>query len=286
MELLAAIVVTYYPEAQVTDNLVLLKAEFPIVLVIDNASDEATRRGLRDFCNASGIFFLENEKNMGIAAALNQGVQFAAEKQCTHVFFFDQDSRITPRYSTEMLKAYTGGSIRLGLLIPKYYDERVRSAIPPKVIHGKIQLAITSGSMASIALLMRAGPFRECFFIDYVDYEFSLRVRALGYEIAECAGATLYHAPANPSSYRFLGMNILSAGYSANRRFYIERNMVWMMKLFSARYPRLCLWMLSNSLKDVLKIILVEPSKCSKLRESLRGVLAGITSSCERDAIS
>ncbi|MES2392877.1 MAG: hypothetical protein V4555_14625 [Acidobacteriota bacterium] len=125
-------------------------------------------------------------------------------------------------------------------------------------------------------IFQHAGLFAEELFIDAVDYEYSLRVRALGYLIAECTTATLLHSPGTPTSHSLLGLKSFhSANYSPIRRYYQERNKIWVARRYFATFPRFCLRLFSFTITDAIKVVLVEQDKRAKLSAFLRGVIDG-----------
>ena len=272
---ICGVVVTYFPDAEVMANLCALRLQLRRVVVVDNGSPAESFAGIR----AAGFAVIENETNMGIATALNQGIRWAREQGCEWVFLFDQDSRVTEGYVGRMLAGFEGSEFgdRLGILVPRYVDRRFGSVL--KAPRGKgvgLEAATTSGSLTPMRVFEAAGLFAEELFIDGVDYEFSLRVRRLGFAIDECVKAELLHSPGTPQYHTMLGKRFQVANYSPVRRYYQERNKIWVAKRYWRDFLGFCLGQFLISAKDLLKIVLVEEDKARKCRFFLRGVRDGL----------
>jgi rhamnosyltransferase len=277
---IVAIVVTYHPDAQVLQNLTALRPQVDQLIVVDNGSTPAELTPLRAAAASLHFPLLENGENLGIATALNQGVRQAQSLGAAWVFLFDQDSAVTPGYVPTMLAAFeaTPAAARLGILVPRYVDRRFGVVLPPPALDGtQLAAATTSGSLTPLAVFARAGLFADELFIDGVDYEFSLRVRSLGYTIAECPAATLLHAAGDPTYHRFLGSRpFQAANYSPIRRYYQERNKLLIARRYLTRFAPFLLSQFVISAKDLIKIFIAEPGKRAKIAFFLRGWRDGL----------
>ena len=190
-----AVVVSFHPEAEVAENLRALRGQVQGLVVVDNGSgaDEVgmLQGALAELAGEVETGLIENGMNVGIAAALNRGVQWAMARGYGWVLLFDQDSAATPGYVASMLEGFAASRFgeRLAILVPKYVDRRFGSVLEaPRGKTEGLEAATTSGSLMPVTVFERAGWFAEELFIDGVDYEYSLRVRRLGYGIEECVG--------------------------------------------------------------------------------------------------
>jgi rhamnosyltransferase len=119
--------------------------------------------------------------------------------------------------------------------------------------------------------------FEESLFIDGVDYEYCLRLRGNGYSIEECSEAVLLHAPAHFVEYRVRGFRLFStSNYSGERRYYRDRNKIWLMKEYWGRFPGFFVRTLFNTVKDACKIVLAETDKAEKLYFICLGIRDGL----------
>ena len=277
-----AIVVTYHPGPDVIANLTALQAQLPQVVIVDNGSSPEELAQLRAAVTALGLVLIENGENLGIATALNIGLRWGLEQGTgpEFVFLFDQDSRIPGGFFSTMLQAFGDSRWRdrLGILVPRYLDSRLNRPIHPNYVAEGLEAAMTSGSMLRLQTFARFGLFVDELFIDGVDYEFSLRLRKAGLVIAECPGAVLLHSPGEPRRLKLFGMlDYQTANYSPIRRYYQERNKIWISRRYFFAFPVFCLKLFKFSSKDFLKIVFGETDKLRKLRFFLRGVVHGLT---------
>lgn len=275
-----AVVVTFHPDHTVVDNLRLLRHQVEWVVIVDNGSAPAELAAVRAIAAELGNMpLLENGINLGIATALNQGVQEVARRGFNWVILFDQDSTVTPGFMPAMTRcfaAHTAGA-PLGILNPRYRDRRTQQWIPsPRAVPEGLEQATTSGSLMSVSIFRSLGWFADELFIDGVDHEYSLRVRAHGFAIAECAEAELMHSPGDVTVGKVGLTRFHAANYGPVRRFYQERNKVLLLRRYGRRFPGFFLTQFTISVKDVVKILLVENRKVLKLRFMLRGFLAGL----------
>lgn len=274
------IVVTFRPKSEDLENFAKLRPQVQGLVVVDNGSPEETRAMLRTASRACGFTLLENGENLGIATALNIGVKWAESEGYSWVALFDQDSTAPPAFIDTMLRAYDRSLRwdRIGLIVPRYIDSR--RGIPISALYakdGSLQVAMTSGSLMPVSIFSREGWFEDSFFIGGVDYEYCLRLRSIGYSVEECADAVLLHAPAAFTECTVHGTRLFStSNYSAGRRYYRERNTVWMIKKYWKRYPGFFVGMLSDSVKDGVKILLAETGKLRKLYYMALGVRDGL----------
>ena len=90
--LISGVIVLYYPELNVVDNINSYIDYVDILFVIDNSETANT-----DFVNLllsnPKICYISNNQNLGIAKALNQGAELAIQKNFSWLLTMDQDSR-------------------------------------------------------------------------------------------------------------------------------------------------------------------------------------------------
>jgi rhamnosyltransferase len=275
-----AVVVSFHPDADVIQNLTLLRRQVSHVVVVDNGSSEALLRPLREAKAKLGFELIENGENLGIARALNQGVRFLRDRGLPFVLLFDQDSTVTDGYVQTMMKGFaqSRNSRSLAILVPRYIDRRFGTVLPPPLAPtGHLEAATTSGSLMPTEIFGIAGFFAEELFIDGVDYEYSLRVRRLGFTIDECSDAQLLHSPGTPSYHRLLKSKpFQAANYSPVRRYYQERNKIWVTKRYWRTFLAFCFKQFVTSVKDLVKIVLVEDDKLRKCSYFMNGIWDGL----------
>lgn len=275
-----AIIVTYNPTAMLLENIAALRSQVSRLVIVDNGSDSASTTYIDDARRTYGCNVIANGHNLGIAAALNLGVRYAQSWNCEWVLLFDQDSTVIGTFVECMLRAYRRyeGPKPIAIITPRYID-RV-SSTPMQAITdraGNILASMTSGSLIPTRVFRQCGVFDESFFIDYVDHEFCLRVRSMGFVIVQSEGAVLLHSLGNMTFYTFLGKQYITTNHRPERRYYITRNRVWLYRKYLRKDFT---WTVKNACgmtKEIGKILLWEHNRVLKLHNVLLGIRDGFT---------
>src|SRR5580658_5467236 len=119
-----AVIVTYHPTVDMIERLPMVLAQVQGLVVVDNGSDAEELAQLRETSLVFGFQLIENIENLGIAMALNQGVQWAKSENYPWVILFDQDSRITDGFIDQMFVAWQSHPARerIASMHPRYVD--------------------------------------------------------------------------------------------------------------------------------------------------------------------
>jgi rhamnosyltransferase len=270
-----AIVVTFRPGAAVLANITQTRAQVEALVVVDNGSPAEALAPLRAAAKSLNFTLLENPQNLGIAAALNQGIRWA--QACGHewVLLLDQDSTPAEGMVPAMLAAYAASpeAQRVALAVPCYIDRNSGREMPlPRARDGSILVVRSSGSLLPLARIAAIGLYREEFFIDQVDYEYCLRLAALGYTILQSPHAILTHSLGEMERHKLGTRDIVATHHNAGRRYYMTRNRIRIVQLYWRKYPAFCFDLLLSILKDTVKVLLVEKAKYAKLKNTAIGV--------------
>lgn len=284
MPSICAIVVTHYPDEELAENLAALRAAVRQVVVVDNGSGEQTCRRLETL-RGPGVEMILNRENLGLAAAINQGIAWAQAREFAWIATFDQDSRIPADYFTLLLEAWNTcpERERVAVVSARIHDARLgrthsfaRVACRDGETAAFVPFAITSGSLISSAAITAEGPYREDFFIDGVDVEFCLRCRRRGWRILEAQQAVLEHRFGEPVRHRFLWMRPAVTPYSALRRYYAMRNRVVLYRAYGMFDPGWLWGDLRETLRNMAKLVLFEQDRAAKLTATARGCWHGL----------
>lgn len=275
-----SVVVTFHPGDVLVGGLREMRAQSQGMVLVDNGSDAEELAVLRQASRDLDFRLIEAGENLGIAAAQNLGIAWAQAEQFDFVLFFDQDSAIPAAFVETLVDFFEteAHSHRVAIVVPRYRDSRLGHLLDaPHTPDGDLELAMSSGALIPIPVFDRLGNFEDSLFIDYVDYEFSLRARSAGYSLSECPTAILQHAPADPQRSKLFGLlGVTSANYGPFRRYFLARNLVWMLRNYGLQFPAINLQFLLNFFKDSAKVLLVESDSWSKTAASLRGLADGL----------
>jgi rhamnosyltransferase len=288
-----AVVVTYHP--QWGELHTLLQATLPQVdsiIVIDNGSDAASLKQLSQFAKDHPITIHFLEQNYGVATAQNKGITLAKEYGAQYVVLFDQDSIPAPDMVAKLLEASMSkeaAGFKVGAVGPFYEDPRRQAPSLPFVsLEGlkvvlqdnkgaaniiPVSYLIASGALTSIATFDAVGLMQDELFIDYVDIEWGLRARQLGFQSFGVGNALLEHHLGEKIKIIF-GKSFCF--HSPLRHYYQFRNGIWFH-----RQPYLSLSEKiggsSRLFKRFIACTLFAKPHPENLNMMLKGVVHGIT---------
>jgi rhamnosyltransferase len=279
-----AVVVTYHPDAELPIRLRSISRQVAQVVIVDNGSADAELARLREIAADPAVVVILNSENLGLAAALNIGIRRAMTLGYAWALLLDQDSRVESDLVTTLITVYKSFPDKEHLaIIGSGFRERHRHSAKAAKFESsaeewdEVKEVITSGSLLSLKAYTNVGPFREEFFIDYVDSEYCARAAAHGYRSLKTRRPLMSHSIGKPTSHRLLWMTKWTSNHSADRRYYISRNRTVMVRE-SGKY-RLGLWVLiglSSCVTPVKRIALYERSKGSKIAAVFQGWWDGV----------
>jgi rhamnosyltransferase len=291
-----AVVVTHNPTPDFEQNVRALVPQVKRVVIVDNQSSPAIQQFIATVASAYDSEIIWSQQNLGIASALNTGVELAmAGNACQWILMLDQDSRVPPDFVVNMFNAYESCSFKDKVaLIGANYQlafRPLRTPDPGKdaLKFREVKTLMTSGTLAKRSVFADCGNFDESFFMDYVDHEFCFRVWRHGLRIIQANNAILQHRLGSPSLHRILGRRFVTANYSPTRRYHQARNRLVFYRRYFCSDP---FWVVSDVFKwfrEILKMIAVERDRKRKLACIARGVRDGVKvskwSDRQRDAI-
>jgi rhamnosyltransferase len=273
-----AVIITYNPGPTIIDNVAEIASQADQVVVVDNASVNETGRRLQNLEARFGCRVIRNRQNLGIAAALNLGVQYALEAGFNWICTFDQDSRVSEGFISKMLEAYQQAPHpdKIALIVPTYIDRESGVNVRLKQTrNGEILTAFTSGSMIPSSTIQELGAFDERLYMDAVDIEFCLRARRNGMLILQ-SPAVLLHSLGRTKYYRLPGLRFGVTNHSAGRRYYMTRNRLRLLIRYAADWP--WVWRESKTMfLDAVKIVLAEDNKWDKFRAMAAGTIDALS---------
>lgn len=296
MRKVPVLIVTHHPEPVFFKELPALLAQFEHVYIVDNASAEETRQRLEQAAvqfESQRLTILFNPDNRGIASALNQGFRWALEQGYKYLVVLDQDSRPASNMTHELLRVYETHPHRerIAILAPRIVDGRtgevasvlqwqgafLRKEVPQDNRLEHVALVITSGSLNILSVYKHLGPFREDFFIDYVDTEYCLRAHANGFQITVACQADLYHRLGDQQQRQLAGLTLRPTFHSPRRWYYIHRNRIQTARNYFLRFPAWVVYDFFVGIYAILKMFLYETHKIQKGKAVFLGILDGLT---------
>src|SRR5258708_17120000 len=118
---------------------------------------------------------------------------------------------------------------RIAIVGSRFRDPKGQSVEPIRLdargeLWEEVESVITSGSLLSLRAFSAIAPFREEFFIDYVDTEFCLRARTAGFRVIQTRRPLMSHTVGAPTSHKLPWTTKWTTNHSPDRRYYIARN--------------------------------------------------------------
>lgn len=222
MKKISAGIVTFNPEMQrLEENIDAVIGQVAEVILVDNGSANIEEIEQKWADNLK-ITFIKNKENRGIAAALNQIMEYSLKKGYIWTLTLDEDS-VVPKDMIEKYMDYVDRE-NTAMIVPIICD-RVMSEIDIKEeINSEYTLvenAITSGTLMHNLIWKKVGGFTEELFIDYVDFDYCMKVRLAKYDIVRVNSVKLLHELGNAKEiklFTFLG-KICKDGSEWKRRF-------------------------------------------------------------------
>lgn len=282
-----AVVVTHHPD------LVRLRAQFDALLpqvahivVVDNGNDAGLVRWLAQWPAAS-VHRLLPAGNRGLAAAQNEGVDWARSVGASHVLLMDHDSVPAPGMVRLLLEAL-GRHPDAAAVGPFHRDSRQPQARSPFVrTRGcltthlgcdasnpvvEVDYLIASGCLVPMSVLLAVGPMRDDFFIDFVDVEWCFRARHSGRRVYGVCAARMDHRLGD-APVHFLGRTFTA--HSPQRHYFHVRNA---LRLY--RQPWVPSgWKMVSAWRLLLKCgfhMLVTRPRWAYLQQTWRGLADGL----------
>jgi rhamnosyltransferase len=241
-----AIVVTYNPDLEVLEHeLTLVGPQVNKVWIVDNGSSNKVMNWLHSRALSLQFELLCLGQNYGIARAQNEGICMAKAAGADYIILFDQDSAPSSNMVSKLFELahfQRKQGIKVAGVGPNYRDARQENPPPFIRISGlkvlrqfcssldavvEVDYLIASGCLIPMDTLNDVGLMRVEFFIDYVDIEWGLRAKRLGYQSYGVCGATMAH-DLGEEPIKFLGKSYPL--HSPTRHYYHFRNAVWMYR--------------------------------------------------------
>jgi rhamnosyltransferase len=284
-----AVVITYFPDAGFPERLEKIAAQVSRVIVVDNGTTGQSGMNLeRALVVRESVSCIRNGENLGVAAALNQGIRrvLAEEKGCSWIVTFDQDSLPAGEMVEKMLTVWKSHPHPEKLMVAGPRTIFVDSTSRPDPLAERswreVTHVITSGSLISRRAFDLAGYYNEGLFIDYVDIEYCLRLRTLGYQVIEVPDTEILHHMGRLEERLFFGEKVHPTHHPPQRRYYQFRNALLLHRQYrESQRP----WCRRNSvilLKILILILLYERQRLRSFFQIMRGIFHGLTGKAGR----
>ncbi|MHB1229421.1 MAG: glycosyltransferase family 2 protein [Halothiobacillus sp.] len=290
---------TYLPdETTLTPLLQRFSDQVSRIVIVDNTpknDDRLAQQLIRTQFALDQFAIVRLGDNLGIATALNVGIEIARSEGAEFVVLSDQDSLPAADMVPNLLAAYrtlTADGIRVGAVGPTFADLHTELTYPfqahisGKFFYGHMRpvpeapqieaiTLITSGTLIPLTVFDEVGTMREDFFIDHVDIEWCHRARAHGYRIYGTGWARMAQRMGDERLRVWYGRWHDESAYNPLRIYYRLRNFVALLRLDYIDWR----WKTRNSLywaKTIYAHTLFGKQKNKSLHMALKGIWHGL----------
>lgn len=267
---IAAVITLYNPDEKVNLRVESILPFVEKLYLIDN-SDKSNENLLSNYLSNSKIEYIFNNDNLGIAASMNIAIEKALERDYNYLLTMDQDSQFE-NDSLEKLISSIKPDNSIAIYSPFHKNKYFTN--PPTQDMEEISDVMTSGNILSLHSVKQVGKFREDYFIDYVDIEFCLRLRKNGFKILRVNHSILMHNEADLIKKSFFGKDIYPPNHKPFRWYYKIRNYLYLRDEYQKDFPDYFINEKRNIRNNIIKLILFEPCKFSKLKYIVKGYIS------------
>ncbi len=256
-------------------------------VVVDNTESLSTPDALG---LDARVDYVANGANLGIATALNQGIERLIAMGCRSALLFDQDSEPSDELLIELPRTLATARMhdrRVALVGPAYEDARL-GGVAPFVRFGYLTLRriqpegvqpidvdflITSGSCVNLDVWRDIGPMDDALFIDFVDLEWCVRARSKGYSVLGAPALRLTHELGG-EPVRFFGRSY--PGHGPVRHYYLFRNAIALIRRGYVPWSWKSTELVKMPVRLAIYALFMQP-RLAHLRLSLLGIWHGLT---------
>ena len=280
---ICSVTVTRHPDPLWPDRFAAQAAEAAATVIVDNGSSDAEAGMIASAAARCGARLIRNDRNRGLAAALNQGAERAFGEGYRWLLLFDQDTEVVPGIGAELLRIFHLAAARRTTAVvgTNFFDEARQAPRFPSLASGEREWAAARTVIASGSLIEReaygaVGPFREEFFVDSVDHDYCLRARAEGYQVVLATRPLIRHRLGETSTRRVLGMRIATSNHSAARRHDMGRNRLALAREYLFREPRWVAASLFALAAETAVLLVFEADGSRKAKAVISGAWHGL----------
>lgn len=285
MKTFGLIFVLYHPSEEFLSNLGKARSICSCLVAVDNSPDADVH--LHEALRAQGMHVIFNRNRGGLAGAYNRGVEVLLDSNCDVIFLLDQDTTIDTAFFENMMEAASGLGTDMFLMGPKIYEINLKKCMPvlppdrriPKPVRMNDQHSglfptmciISSGSAFSAAAYRKLGPFREDYFIECIDVEYSMRAVTHNIPVLMNAAVTIRQTTGQIEKHG----RLFTTNHAAWRRYYGARNAVHCLYMYRDRWS--LHWLVGPMvLHSAICALLFDSNKLQKMTAIAFGYLDGI----------
>jgi len=269
-EQVAGVVVLYNPTVDVLDNIRSYLSQIGRLYAVDNS--ELPDPDIAGQLSAMPtVSYHSNSGNLGVASALNRGAELALSDGYRFLLTMDQDSRSVPGMISALLHCLSKlDQASVGIISPSHDTKPGVSSVDVEDCR-KVQYVMTSGNLLNLRTYQAVGAFKENLFIDFIDVEYCLRLKARGYSVYQAMNTHLDHRVGELVEVKFVNLLFHITSHSPLRMYYKTRNRFSVANMYRWAFPAFWWKDKWRFFLEICRLLLFEPQKILKIRMMWRG---------------
>ena len=278
---ICAVVVAFDPDQAFSERLGEIGRQADGVVVIDNSPSAEGQDRVSAAVSRCSCPLIRNASNEGLGKALNQGIEWAKANSYSHVLLFDQDS--TPHKDMVPVLRRIWPQMRndAAILGSNFLERRSQRQWLTSSCAGPdrwqpVPSLTTSGMLLPLATVETLGLFCESLFVDLVDMEYSLRARARSIRFGATCQIIMTHEVGAMKRASILGRVVWPSHHSTQRRYFMARNTVVLLKQYGLSDPRWAVSAVLSLVKSLILVSLFERDRPQKFRATITGLVDGV----------
>lgn len=268
MKILCGIVLFNANVDLLIQSLASISKQVKKIVLIDNKSTNLNVVKQEVEKRFDNIDFIFNEDNYGTAFAYNTLIKYAKGDFYEWFLILDQDT-ICPENLIAEYSNYIDEDTCIITPNIKYINasKEVRSCNEIDYI----DYCIASGALINTKIANDIGGFDDYLFLDYVDFEFCIRVRKKGFKIIRCNNVKIMHSLGNLKEKRFLNYYINITNHSIERRYYYAYNICYVSRKHPDKISKVSL--MKKLIGKSIIISLFEERRWDKIKAIIHGYM-------------
>lgn len=286
---ICAVIITYHPDKNLPQRISKILPQVNKIILVDNNSNPDSKEMLHALARQDNIALIENNQNLGIATALNRGIDWANKHAYKWALTFDQDTTPEASMVDTLINVFeaVNENDKIAVIGANYIvNDSGQPLLDYQKMTNKIwverKTLITSGGLTSLEVYNKIGPFRDEFFIDSVDHEYCLRARAKKYKIIIALQPLMNHCIGEDAAIHIPLLNLHTFDHSPFRRYYMTRNAIILVREYLFKDPAWAILRLIRVFGSIILMFFFKSNKLKKLKYVSLGMWDALTFNTKR----
>lgn len=231
---LASLVFMYNYDEGCIENIKSYANQVDVVYAFDNTEQgNKKQRSIDMLREIENLEYIDGHGNQGLSYAINYVAKICLDKGIEWLITFDQDSKAQEdmlQVMKKFIKTYKYIH-KIGIICPTIINSKLNYA-QPVYEYSYHYRVIQSGALHNLKAYQSIDGYDENLFIDQVDHDYCVRLRANNYQIVKLNKAVLEHNVAdNNVKLKYIhGRKLYVNKFSAMRYYYMFRNGLYCIK--------------------------------------------------------